>query len=152
MGLLLTLFVIDVGNICRLKPVLNIGFWQDNTRENHKQSISVLELKTFITFALANHLLGTTPNIFKPLASDERCHARLTTRDDVFTTQVELVGDKWLVNTPFTSTTMTYDFHDSFTQITIPNQTVFVSVQEGAIVHIGDLAMYHLPGTNWTLR
>ena len=129
MGLLLTLFVIDVENIYRLKIVLNIWFWQDNTRENQhipdcnfpggkarllsdKQSISVLELKMFITFALANHLLGTTPNMFKPLASDECCHARLTTRDDVSTTQVELVEDKWLVNTPFTSTALTYDFHD----------------------------------------
>ena len=39
---------------------------------------------------------------------------------------------------------MTYDHHDSITQIAIPNQTVFVSVPEGAIVHIDDLALYHL--------
>ncbi|CAB1354204.1 unnamed protein product, partial [Coregonus sp. 'balchen'] len=57
-----------------------------------------------------------------------------------------VVGDKWLVNTPFTSATMTYDRHGSITQLAIPNQTVFVSVPECAIVHIDDLALYHLHG------
>lgn len=36
--------------------------------------------------------------------------------------------------------TMTYDRHNSITQIAIPNQAVHL-----AIVHIGDLALYHLP-------
>lgn len=40
---------------------------------------------------------------------------------------------------------MTYERHDSITQLNLPNQTVFVTVPEGAIIHVDDLALYHLP-------
>lgn len=39
---------------------------------------------------------------------------------------------------------MTYEPHDS-TTLNLPNQTVFLKVPEGAIVHIDDLALYQLP-------
>ncbi|CAB1320143.1 unnamed protein product [Coregonus sp. 'balchen'] len=81
----------------------------------------------------------------KPITSEESCRAKLTVRGGVTTTQVEVVGNQWLINTPFTSATMTYERHDSTTQLNLPNQTIFVKVPEGAIIHIDDLALYQLP-------
>jgi len=40
--------------------------------------------------------------------------------------------------------TIIYDQHDMPTRIELPNRTLWVTVPEGAILHIGDLALYHL--------
>ncbi len=40
--------------------------------------------------------------------------------------------------------TLTYDQHDTATHITLPDQTLGITVPENAILHIGDLALYHL--------
>ncbi|CAB1316473.1 unnamed protein product, partial [Coregonus sp. 'balchen'] len=81
----------------------------------------------------------------KPITSEERCGAKLTARGGVTTTQVEVVWNQWLINTPFTSATMIYECHDSTTKLNLPSQTIFVKVPEGAIIHIDDLALYQLP-------
>ncbi|CAB1332264.1 unnamed protein product [Coregonus sp. 'balchen'] len=81
----------------------------------------------------------------KPITSEEHCRAKLTARGGVTTTQVEVVGNQWLINTPFMSATMTYECHDSTTQLNLPNQTISVKVPEGANIRIDNLALYQLP-------
>ncbi len=39
---------------------------------------------------------------------------------------------------------MSYDCHDTATKLTLPNQTVFLSVPQGATVHIDDIILHHL--------
>ncbi len=49
-----------------------------------------------------------------------------------------------LVNTPARTATLTYDQHDSATRISLPNQTLWITVPKGSILHIDKLALYHL--------
>ncbi len=39
---------------------------------------------------------------------------------------------------------MSYDRHDTATKLTLPNQTVFLTVPQGATVHIDDIILHHL--------
>ncbi len=48
------------------------------------------------------------------------------------------------VNTPARTTTLTYDQHDNATCIILPNQTLWITVPKGSILHIDNLALYHL--------
>ncbi len=49
-----------------------------------------------------------------------------------------------MVNTPTRTATLTYDQHDTATRIILPNQTLWITVPKGSILHIDDLALYHL--------
>ncbi|XP_071754578.1 uncharacterized protein pde1a [Centroberyx gerrardi] len=80
----------------------------------------------------------------KPMRADTCCPAEATPRSQVVTTQVEIVDDQWLVNTPARFTTLTYDQHDTVIHIALPNQTIWVNVPKDAIFHIDELALYHL--------
>ncbi len=40
--------------------------------------------------------------------------------------------------------TLTYDQHDTATRIILPNQTLWITVPKGSILHIDELALYHL--------
>lgn len=61
------------------------------------------------------------------------------------TTQAEIVGGQWLVYTSARVATLTYDQHNTATWITLPNQNLWISVPKGVLLHIEDLALYHLP-------
>lgn len=39
---------------------------------------------------------------------------------------------------------MSYAHHDTATKLTLPNQTVFLTVPQGATVHIADMILHHL--------
>ncbi len=39
---------------------------------------------------------------------------------------------------------LTYDQHDTATRIILPNQTLWITIPKGWILHIDDLALYHL--------
>lgn len=165
-GFLLTLPVVELENIYRLKTVLNVGFWRDSThvkiatppvvayQENNPDFYLTPNLLMCTLTKDVHYLCPSKPFVrdnterlcgIKAITSEERCRAKLTARDGATTTQVEVVGNRWLVNTPFASATMTYERHDSITQLNLPNQTVFVTVPEGAIIHVDDLALYRLP-------
>ncbi len=47
-------------------------------------------------------------------------------------------------NTPARTATLTSDQHDTATRINLPNQTLCITVPKGAILHIDELALYHL--------
>ncbi|RXN04868.1 vacuolar sorting-associated 13A-like protein [Labeo rohita] len=45
--------------------------------------------------------------------------------------------------------TLTYDQHDTATRVSLPNQSMWIQVPKGAILHLGDLALYHLPSKEY---
>lgn len=68
----------------------------------------------------------------------------MSVKDEGTETRIERAGNRWLVNTPVTEILMSYDRHDTITKITVPNQTVFLNVPQGATVHVADVALHHL--------
>ncbi len=56
---------------------------------------------------------------------DTSCPAEATPRSQVEATQAEIIGNRWLVNTPARTATLTYDQHD--TRINLPNQTLWIT-------------------------
>ncbi len=75
---------------------------------------------------------------------DTSCPADATPRSQVEVTQAEIIGNRRLVNTPARTATLTYNQHDTATRIILPNQTLWITVPKGSILHIDDLALYHL--------
>ncbi len=76
---------------------------------------------------------------------ENRCQPiEATPRSQVEVTQAEIIGNRCLVNTPARTATLTYDQHDTATRIILPNQTLWITVPKGSILHIDDLALYHL--------
>ncbi len=72
---------------------------------------------------------------------DASCPADATPRSQVEVTQAEIVGNRWLVNTPARTATLTYDQHDTATRISLPNQTLWITVPKGSILHIDDTSI-----------
>ncbi len=75
---------------------------------------------------------------------DTSCPAEATPCSQVEVTQAEIIGNRWLVNTPARTATLTYDQHDTATRIILPNPTLWITVPKGSILHIDELALYHL--------
>ncbi|KAF4113642.1 hypothetical protein G5714_006187 [Onychostoma macrolepis] len=75
---------------------------------------------------------------------DTSCPAEATPRSQVEVTQAKIIGNRWLVNTPARTATLTYDQYDTATRIILPNQTLWITVPKGSILHIDKLALYHL--------
>ncbi len=73
---------------------------------------------------------------------DTSCPAEA--RSQVEVTQAKIIGHRWLVNTPARTATLIYDQHDTTTHIILPNQTLGITVPKGSILHIDELALYHL--------
>lgn len=65
----------------------------------------------------------------------------MSVRDEENETRVERAGSRWLVTTSATEILMSYDHHDTATKLTLPNQTVFLTVPQGAMVHSDDMIL-----------
>ncbi len=165
LAFLLSLPIIDANNIYRLKDVVNVGFWQGNTyvkihtpevvayHDSNEQLYLAPNLKMCTLTKDIHFLCPSKPFIrdntegicgleaMRPYAS---CPAEATPRSQVEVTQAEIVGNQWLVNTPARTATLTYDQHDTATRISLPNQTLWITVPKGSILHIDELALYHL--------
>ncbi len=75
---------------------------------------------------------------------DTSCPAEATPCSQVEVTQAEIIRNRWLVNTQARTATLIYDQHDTTTRISLPNQTLWITVPKGSILHIDELALYHL--------
>ena len=169
-GFLLSLPIIESSRIYRLKDIVNVGFWQSNTyfKVRTPEAVAYHDSNTQLYLAPNLHMCTLTKDIHylcpsKPflrdntdgicglqhLASDTRCPADAKPRSQVTETQAEIVGDRWLVNTPVRSATLTYDQHDTATRVNLLNQTMWIQVPRGAILHLDDLALYHLPSEEY---
>ncbi len=75
---------------------------------------------------------------------DTSCPAEATPRSQVEVTQAEIIGNQWLVSTAARTATLTYDQNGTATRIILPNQTLWITVPKGLILHIDELALYQL--------
>ena len=165
LSFLINLPIVSVQNIYRLKDVINVGFWKgDSHVKVHSPSV--------IAYHDSNPDLYLAPNLrmctltkdihylcpSKPFMRDGTngicglttmvqgtpCPVTITHRSQVVETQAEIVGGRWLVNTPANTALLSYDQHDTSTRIPLPSETFWVDVPENAILHIENLALYHL--------
>ncbi|KAL1249523.1 hypothetical protein QQF64_020528 [Cirrhinus molitorella] len=167
---LLNLPIIEANNIYRLKDLVSVGFWQGSTHLR-------IQTPSIVAYHDSNDQLYLAPNLrmctltkdihylcpskpflrdntegicgMHPMRTDTRCPAEAKPRAQVTYTQAEIVGDRWLVNTPARVATLTYDQHDTATRINLLNQTMWIQVPKDAILHIDDLALYHLPSEEY---
>ncbi|ROL43546.1 hypothetical protein DPX16_13477 [Anabarilius grahami] len=167
---LLNLPIIESNNIYRLKDIVNVGFWQGNTHvkiqtpdvvayhDSNPQLYLAPNLRMCILIKDIHYLCPSKPFLrdntegicgLKPMNSNTRCPAEAKSRTQVTETQAEIVGNQWLVNTPTRTATLTYNQHDTATHVSLPNQTMWIQVPKGAILHLDDLALYHLPSEDY---
>ncbi len=144
---------------------MNVGFWQGNTNvkshtcevvaynDNNEQLYLAPNLKMCMLTKDIQFLCPNKPFVrdntegicgLESIRPDIRCPAETTPHSQVVVAQVEIIGNRWLVNTPVQTATLTYDQHDTDTLIILPNQTLWITVPKGLILHIDDLALYHL--------
>ncbi len=165
LAFLLSLPIIDSNNIYRLKDIVNVGFWQGNTyvkihtpevvayHDNNEQLYLAPNLRMCTLTKDIHFLCPSKPFVrdntegicgLESIRPDTSYPAEATPRSQVEVTQAEIIGNRWLVNTPARTATLTYDQHDTATRITLPNQTLWITVPKGSILHIDELALYHL--------
>ncbi len=140
-----------------------MGFWQGNTyvrihtpevvayHDNNEQLYLAPNLK-MCTVAKDIHFLclskpfvrNNTDGIcsLESIRPDTSCPAKATPHSQVEVTQAEIIGNRWLVNTPARTATLTNYQHDTATCIILPNQTLWITVPKGSILHIDELALY----------
>ncbi|KAL2078964.1 hypothetical protein ACEWY4_024708 [Coilia grayii] len=164
-GFILNLPIIEQHHIYRLKSVLNVGFWKNNVHIRlqtppmvayHDDSPSVYFIpnldmctstKDIHWVCPSNPFLRDTTDRLCGLNKklpEQRCEGQMSAKDEGMETRVERAGNRWVVNTPNTEVLMSYDQHDTATRMKIPNQTVFLSVPQGATIHVGDITLHHL--------
>ncbi len=165
LAFLLSLPIIDSNSIYRLKDVVNVGFWQGNTyvkihtpevvayHDNNEQLYLAPNLRMCTRTKDIHFLCPSKPFVrdntegicgLESIRPDTSCPAEATPYSQVELTQAEIIGNRWLVNTPARTATLTYDQHDTATRIILPNQTLWITVPKGSILHIDELALYHL--------
>lgn len=170
MAFLLNLPVIEPDNIYRLKDIVNVGFWQGNTHirihtpdvvayhDSNPQLYLAPNLRMCTLTKDIHYLCPSKPFLrdntegicgLQPMQKETLCPAEAKPHAQVTETQAEIVGNQWLVNTPIRAATLTYDQHDTATRISLPNQSMWIQVPKGAILHLGDLALYHLPSDEY---
>lgn len=162
---ILNLPVIERQNVYRLKSVLNVGFWQNDTHVR-------LETPSILAYHDEDPSLYLIPNLnactktkdihwvcpsnpfirdvnqylcgLRADSPEQKCQGRMSPKTEEVETRVERAGNRWLVNTAATEALLTYDRHDTATKLTLPNQTMFLKVPQGATVHIDDVVLHHL--------
>ncbi|KAG1940206.1 hypothetical protein F2P79_016703 [Pimephales promelas] len=169
-GFLLNLPIIQSNRIYRLKDIVNVGFWKGNTHIKIRTPdvVAYHDSDPQLYLAPNLHMCTLTKDIhylcpskpflrdntdgicgLQPMSSDNRCPAEARPRMQVSETRAEIIGDRWLVNTPVLTATLTYDQHDTATRVSLLNQSMWIQVPKGAILHVDDLALYHLPSSEY---
>lgn len=162
---IMNLPIVTVDNIYRLKNVINVGSWQGETHvkvhtpevvayhDSNPELYLVPNLRMCTLTKDIHYLCPSKPFVrdntggicgLKSMTKETQCPTTVMSRHQVTETQAEIVGSRWLINTPATTATLAYDRHDTSSRVELPDQTFWVSVPEGAILHIDDLALYHL--------
>ncbi|RXN08064.1 pumilio -like protein [Labeo rohita] len=170
LAFLLNLPIVESNNIYRLKDIVNVGFWQGNThitintpdvvayRDSNPQLYLAPNLRMCTLTKDIHYLCPSKPFLrdntegicgLQPMQRDMLCPAEAKPRTQVTETRAEIVGNQWRVNTPIRTATLTYDQHDTATCVSLPNQSMWIQVPKGAILHLGDLALYHLPSEEY---
>ncbi|XP_051565842.1 uncharacterized protein LOC127447811 [Myxocyprinus asiaticus] len=164
-GFILKLPIIEKQNIYRLKSILNVGFWKNNVHVHIKTppvlayhdddpSLYLIPNLNMCTNTKDIHWVCPSNPFIRDITDhlcslradtpEQKYHASVSLKDEGTESRVERAGSRWLVSTPATEILMSYDCHETNTKLTIPNQTVFLKVPQGATVHIADIVLHHL--------
>ncbi len=121
LAFIINLPIVATENIYRMKDVINVGFWQgdvhvkvqtpsvitfhDNSPDLHlAPNLRMCTLTKDIHYLCPSKpfICDSTDGIcgLKSMTPDARCPTTVTPRSQVTTTQAEIVGSRWLVNTP----------------------------------------------------
>ncbi len=146
LAFLLSLPIIDANNIYRLKDVVNAGFCQGNTyvkihtpvvvayHDNNEQlylapNLKMCMLTKDIYFLCLSKpfVCDNTEGIYglEFIRPDTSCPAETTPHSQVEVTQAKIIGNTAM-------------------RIILPNQTLWITVPKGLILHIDELALYYL--------
>ncbi len=166
---LFSLPIIDV-NIYRLKDVVNVGFWQGDTyvkihtpkvvayHDNNEQLYLAPNLKMCTLTKDIHFLCRSKPCVrdntkgicgLESMRPDTSCPAKATPRSQVEVMQAEIIGNWWLVNTPARTATLTYDQNDTATRISLPNQTLWITVPKDSILRVSIVSPYQRWVSGW---
>ncbi len=145
LAFLLYLPIINAYNIYRLKNIVNVGFWQGNTyvkihtpeviayHDNNEQLYLAPNLKMCMLTKGIHFLCKSKPFVrdntegicsLESIRLDTSCPAKAKPRSQIEVTQAEIFRNRWLVNTPARTATLTYDYHTTPTCIILPNQNL----------------------------
>ncbi|ROL42748.1 hypothetical protein DPX16_8665 [Anabarilius grahami] len=149
---LLNLPIIESDNIYRLKDIVNVWFWKGNTHvkihtpavvayhDSNPQLYLAPNLRMCVLTKDIHYLCPSKPFLrdntegicrLQPMISDTRCPAEVKPRTQVIGTQAEIVGNRWLVNTPTRTATLTYDQHDTATHVSLADKALCLSMAIG---------------------
>ncbi len=149
LAFLLSLPIIDANIIYWLKDIVKLGFWQGNTyvkihtpeiiayHDNNEQLYLAPNLKICTLTKDIHFLCPSKPFVrdntegicsLESIRPDTSCPAKATPRSQVEVTHAEIIKNRWLVNTPVRTATLTYDHRDTATRIILPNQTLWITV------------------------
>ncbi len=139
LAFLLSLPIINVNNIYRLKNIVNVGFWQGNTyvkihtpeviayHDKYDQLYLAPNLKMCMLTKDIHFLCPSKPFVrdntegicgLESIKPNTSCPAKATPRSQVEVTHA--------------------------TRIILPNQTLWITVPKSSILHIDEFAWYHL--------
>lgn len=121
--------------------MVNVGVWQGEFRvkvltpsviyhDNNPGLYLVPNLRMCTLAKDIHYLCPSKPFIqdntdgicgLKPMTSNTKCPTTVTPRSQAAETYAEIVGSRWLVNSPEESALLTYDQHDTNTRISSRN-------------------------------
>ncbi|XP_052413554.1 uncharacterized protein LOC127958674 [Carassius gibelio] len=138
--------------VYRPKDIVSVRMWKSNThtKTHIPNVVAYHDSDTQLYLAPNMHMCALSKDIhylclskpflrhnsegiceLQPWVSDTCCPAEAKPLTQVTETQAEIVGNRWLVNTPVRSATLTYDQHDTATRANLLDQ-----VLKGTTQHI----------------
>ncbi|ROJ25350.1 hypothetical protein DPX16_20163 [Anabarilius grahami] len=129
--------------VIALKPQRD--YLKDGLDAGYRELKSGMGGETHVTeFPLTSQESLVPKGVKSPLPKMSNCPAEAKPRTPVIGTQAEIVADRLLVHTPTCTATLTYNQHDTATRVSLPNQSMWIQVPQGAIIQLDNLALYYL--------
>ena len=174
LAFLLSIPVIQSRYIYSLKEVINLGFWHRGTHvriktpdyvafhEEDPNLYVVPNLKMCHRVKEIHYVCPSSPFVdsnvgglcgIDPMTDDSVCMAEAVNEKMLQEPTISrLIEGQWLVNTAEPYGVLSFLKHGTSTEIKLPNQTFFVSVAKDAVLHIGEMALYHVPNQSEVTR
>ncbi len=141
---------------------MNVGFWQGNTyvkihtpevvayHDNNEQLYLAPNLrmctrtKDIHFLCPSKHFVRDNICGLESVRPDISCPAEATPRSQVEVTQAEIIGNPMAGQHPSMNSYPHIQSTRHSHTVILPNQTLWITVSKGSILHIDELALYHL--------
>ncbi|KAF7204170.1 thrombospondin-2-like, partial [Nothobranchius furzeri] len=159
LAFIIKLPIVSPDDIYRLKNVVNVGNWVDNTHLKlhtppvvafHEDTPHVRLVPDLRVCSLARGLRFLCPGTpflrggatgvcgVDELSGDFKCPMTVTPHSHVVKTTAVVDGERWLVNTPAREADVFCERHGVSICVVLPSQTLWVTVPRIAVVHVGE--------------